>query len=273
MNDKIIIGGGVVLVMIILAVSLLPQPTPQPGPSAIVFEELGFPELASVGIASAQGVGYVYSQAKDTLSVNGQATINADPDEVRLSIGAITESASAQASMQQNADIMQNVRNALAAKGISGDRVSTSSFSVSPKRIYNDITRTYDVTGYTTTHILLVKLSDVNKAGEIIDAASGAGANNIGSIQFTLSETKQKELRLQALRDAARNAKEKANVISSELGVSLVKPTHISEGFVSVLPYQRSYDIGIAASEAAPTAISPGEVSVSATLSVVYEIG
>jgi uncharacterized protein len=113
----------------------------------------------------------------------------------------------------------------------------------------------------------LVKVNDLSQSGDVIDSDSEAGANSINSIQFTVSDAKQKELQSQALTKAAEDAKIKAQNIASSLGVRLVKPTHISEGFVSVLPFQRSFDLAEAATE-----IAPGDVSASATLSVVYEI-
>ena len=112
---------------------------------------------------------------------------------------------------------------------------------------------------------------DVSKAGEYIDAAVGAGANSVSSLQFGLSDAKQAEERNKAL-TAARND---ANAVASALGVTIVSTGTIS---VDQSRYSISYnslDRAVLKAESAtgaavPTTIQSGEVETTATVSVVY---
>ena len=107
---------------------------------------------------------------------------------------------------------------------------------------------------------------DREKAAAHLDA----GANKVNQISFGLSDAKREQLYTDALADAAKNARVKADAIAEGLGVRITGIVSASEGYVSVTPYYRS--LGAAESAVSyDTEISAGDVSVSASVSVVYE--
>ena len=241
-----------------------PFPTLPSGPSLGGALEL----LPSV---SAQGYQYIYQQAKDTLTVTGIATISTEPNKVDVYLGAETERVTALQSQQDNAVTMQNIRNAITALGIPSDSIETTSFRISV--IWDYTSRPYRITGYKTTHLLKITSSDINQAGSIIDAAASAGANVVNNVVFGITKDIRDDLKKQALEMAGQNAREKADSMASGLGVTIVKVVQASEGGVGVVSYYPQFAGGLAAqAEAVPTEISAGDVDVSATISVVYEI-
>ena len=115
----------------------------------------------------------------------------------------------------------------------------------------------------------------MDKAGEYIDAAVGAGANSVNSLQFGLSDAKQITERNKALVAAVAAARADADSVASALGVKIV-----STGTVSVdqSRYAVSYNsvetaalkADAASGASVPTTIQSGELTTTATVSVVY---
>ena len=212
----------------------------------------------------------------NALFVSGSATASANPDKVTIMLSVETQDDSATKSQQDNADLTAAVRSALSGIGISAESVETTGYSLSQVREYDSQTRTYVNKGFKTVHSMKVELSDTSRAGEVIDAAVSAGANRINGVYFGLSDTKMKELRLQALEAASGNAKEKAESIAKGLGVTVKRVMSASESYGTPQPIYKGYGMEMAVQSAgagAATEVTPGEVSVTASVSAVFEIG
>ncbi len=200
---------------------------------------------------------------QNIITVTGNYEVSVQPDKAEVFLGAETESPTALESQQRNAEIISNIKAALAPKNIPENAVETSSYSLQPVYDYSD-SKNPRLVGYKTIHMLKIKLQDIGKSGTAIDAAVGAGANRVDGVQFSVSN--EQEYRSQALREASKNARQKADSIASGLGVGVKKVVQASEGFVNIIP------IFVKAAEAASTDISPGQVKITASVSVSYEI-
>ncbi len=216
-----------------------------------------------------------------TISVTGSYQLSMDPDKAEIYLGAETRATTALQSQQDNANIMAAVKNALYAMGLTKTDIETTSYSISPVYDYSTTCTQVNcpwqppkIVGYTTVHQLKIKTANIDKVGQYIDAAAKAGANDVNYISFGLSDAKQKTLYNQALTEASKNAKDKANAIASGLGVHVVSVISANEGYVSVTPYYRSLAAGAPAADStqASTDISAGMIEVSASVSVVYQI-
>jgi uncharacterized protein YggE len=212
----------------------------------------------------------------NTLFVSGSATASASPDKVTIQFSVVTEDDSAQVSQQENAEKTAAVRSALIAKGIEASDIETTGYGLSRIREYNYETRTYTDKGFRTTHSMKVELTDISRAGEMIDAAVSGGANSVTSVYFGLSDDKMNDLTLQALEAAGGNAKAKAESMAEGLGVTVTRLMSASEGYTTYpAPAYRSYAMEAAedaAGAATPTEVTPGDITVTATVSAVYEI-
>jgi len=212
-------------------------------------------------------------ETKYLLNVNGDAKLSADPEKVEVYLGAETIALTAKESQQNNADVMQEIRNSLKSIGIASKDIKTTQYSLDVVQHWDEKTEKYVITGYRTTHIIKIESTDINKAGDIIDKAVQSGANKVNSVVFSLTDAKIKELRLQALKNAGVNAKEKADAIADSLDITIKRVYQASESYVYYQPYnvQKTYEM-VAGAAAAPTEISPGQIEVSASISVSYEL-
>lgn len=227
--------------------------------------------ILAIGILVLSGY-YVYSskaQAESTLDVTGTAKLMVDPDKVEVYVTAETQNESANVSQTQNADIMQAVRSALADIGIRANDTETTSFYLYPVKEY-DRDGNVIFSGYKTVHTLKVTSSDLSKAGGIVDAAVGAGANQIDNIVFSLTDSKRDGIKAKVVNSSIDDAKQKADSMASRMGVKIVKVKHFSESSVYISPYPMYDEKTFSAS--VPTEITPGQIEVSASVTVTYQI-
>ncbi len=223
------------------------------------------------GLSSWGGVWAQEELHDNTLYVSGSAVSSDNPDKVTISFSVETQDSSALVSQQQNAQITSAVRSALVAKGIASDDIETTGYSLYQEREYDPEYRRYIDKGFKTTHSMMVELSDISRAGEITDAAVSGGATTVGSVSFGLSDSRLEQLRLSALEAAAEDARKRADSIASGLGVSVSRVMSASEGY-SYSPVVRGYALEDSAGSAPSTEITPGDIRVTATVNVVFEI-
>lgn len=200
-----------------------------------------------------------------TLVVTGYGRASAEPDMAKVSLGILTQAATATEAVQQNAEKMSRVIGALKEMGMTEDNMKTEHFSVYPVYSRSDPP---EVTGYRVSNVIIVDVHDLNMVGRVIDKATEAGANQVQGVTFTLSENKSRAMKLEALQKAAEDANIKAETIASSLGIEIVGILHVSEGTVWYQPYRVDAEY----LKAPETPIIPGDVQGSATIQVTYII-
>ncbi len=225
---------------------------------------------------SIMGGAWAQTEVTDkTLFTTGSATVSASPDKVTIQFSVQTQDDSAQVSQQENADKTAAVRAALIAKGIDASEIKTTGYTLYQVRDYNYQTGEYTDRGYRTTHSMKIELSDISEAGGMIDAAVSAGVNSVDGVYFGLSDDKLSDLRMQALEAAGKNARDKADSMASGLDVSVTRLMSATEGYTSSPVPMAAYDTVVRAESsgsAAPTEVTPGDITVTATVSAVFEI-
>lgn len=238
-----------------------------------------------------------------TLSITSTSTTEVGPDRLSVSVGVETNGTTAQEAVSQNANLTVQVLTTLRGLGITEDRIETSSYSVSP--IYEFIppaeqciqiyppppgceTR-QDIIGYRATNTVTVTLDvpffrvatesvpDVN-AGQVIDAAVGAGANRVDSVTFFISPDRQEEIRGTLIGESITNARQRANIAAEALQMTITGVSSAEINPIDFPIYTVSLREATGAGEAAdavsaPTQILPGQQEVSTTVNVVFYIG
>jgi hypothetical protein len=118
-----------------------------------------------------------------SVQATGTATINVTPDQAQLSVGVVTQGATAQEAGTLNATQSTAVQNALKlVLGLSGT-VQTTGYSVYPR--YNN-GNTPVIIGYTASNTVQVTTTNLAIVGNLIDTANQAGANNVSGVTFGL---------------------------------------------------------------------------------------
>jgi uncharacterized protein YggE len=208
-----------------------------------------------------------------TITAMGTGSVIGTPDRAQISLAVETESPDVKAAQAQNAVIMTNVMNALNTAGIPRDALKTTGYNIYP--VYDDskLPLGQKIRAYHVSNTLTVTLHDVNMTGVVIDIGVANGINQANSIQFLLSDEQAQVLRTEALKEASARAAADAQTVASALGVSIqsVKTAEVSQGYTPTL--FQNYAKSDSASGASPTPIQPGDITVTATVTVTYLIG
>ncbi len=209
------------------------------------------------------------SEEISTLTVSGTGEATADADMVTIVLGVQTRNESAAGAVADNARMMADSIEALLAAGVPEDEIKTSRFSIYPTRDWIDGKLSDKVVFEVSNQITFtLNLTDELDVGEVLDAAVGAGTNRVESVTFGLRDPTS--VQEEALEEAVNDGMGKAGVISEAAGVTLGPILSISESGASPVPMAESR-IYFAADVAA-TPIVPGDVEVTATVTITYEI-
>jgi uncharacterized protein len=204
------------------------------------------------------------------LSTLGIATAKVKPDKVTLVFGVETTNKTANAALSTNSATMNRVLNVLLAVGVKENETSTSAFSISPNYNYSK-SGSRNVTGFTVTNSIQIESSTINSTAKWIDTAvSSGGATTVKSIGFTLSEKKLEEIK-NGLKQAINNARSKADIAASTLGLKLlgVKSMSVNEFERSSPPQPLLQKLEAAAPASAnATPIISGQQEVSVGVSI-----
>lgn len=206
------------------------------------------------------------------LRVDGHGEVKVNPDVASLSISVETNAAEARTAARENAEKMDKVLARLKTQISGKDNISTSSFHIIPIYEYDESRKKSTLTGYRVTNKILIETENIRNIGKLIDSAIQAGANRLDSLRFS---TDKKDLyRKQALEKAVIDAKETAGIVARAAGVSIVRVIEISPSYQMPFPIYRDAreTRKMAVAQAAPTQIEPGELTISSSVNMVFEI-
>ncbi len=207
------------------------------------------------------------SQAK-TISLSGAGSASGKADEAKVTLGVQTEDPKASEAIQDNADLMTAIIQAIKALDFTDDDIQTVGYSVYPN--YNWEIR--QVTGYTVSNMIQITVSDLSKVGPVIDAAGAAGANVVNGISFELSDAKMQDLKNKAYVAALGDAQDKADLIAETLKLTITGVQSVTEN--SYVPARAYYDYdfaGVPKAESS-TPIVEGSLTVTVNVYIVYLI-
>ncbi len=205
------------------------------------------------------------------ISVTGEASISAPPDLAQIDAGVTSNAKTAREASDANNAAMSKVLAALKSAGIDEKDYQTSRLSLQPE--YGSNRPGYStsgpptITGYRASNRVTVKLRDVVKVASVIDTLVAAGANDIGGINFSLSQASKL---LDDARDrAVADARRKAEIYAKAAGVTLGAPLGITEGGAPVPMFRAKMALPTAATS---VPVAQGEETLSVTVSVTWAI-
>ncbi len=202
-----------------------------------------------------------------TISVSGSASTFIIPDMASISVGVVTQAATAKEASEKNAAAMTAVITALKNLGLQDKEIRTSYLSLQPLYNYSRDGGVPSITGYSASTDVEITTSMIGQIGDIVDSSIASGANNLGGISFVVSDEKQRQFRDELLANAVKDANDKASKLAESLNVRItgVKTTSISEG-------APPYPITPSVTEKAGTTVMPGEFKVTLSVQVTYVI-
>ncbi len=211
-----------------------------------------------------------------TFAVSAEGEVVAIPDIAEFNYAVIIEGGEDLVHLQEENSAKSNQVNAyLKEQGVAPQDLKTIGYNISPRYQYfycpsgSRVCPPSEIVGYTITHSVQVKVTDLTKAGQLISGVVASGANSTSGLTFSIDNLEK--VQSQARDIAIQKAKAKAKDIADSAGVRLGKIVSISESFV--MPFQlREFAEALPAAPAAPPVIEPGSQEVKATISIVFEI-
>ncbi|MBR0755164.1 SIMPL domain-containing protein [Bradyrhizobium jicamae] len=200
------------------------------------------------------------------ISVSGEATVSVAPDQAQVDGGVTTDAKTAREASDANNAAMGKVLAALKSAGVDEKDFQTARLSLQPKYA-PDRAGPSAVIGYRASNRVTIKVRDVTKVANVIDALVGGGANEIGGINFTVSQASRMldDARTKALADARR----KAEIYATAAGVTLGEPLSITEEGGATPLFRSKMAAPMAA---APAQVAAGEETLSVTVNVTWAI-
>lgn len=220
-----------------------------------------------------------YIQKQDlapiTITVTGEGKASAAPDLAELNLGVDTgRQATANEAMASLKKSMDAVLAAVKGAGVADKDISTQNFYLSP--VYDYTTNGQVPKGFQATESLDVKVRNLDKVSDVLGAATAAGANQAGNVNFTIDDPET--VKGDARQKAIAQAQDKAAILAKNLGKSLGRMRAFSEGGGVVPPimYDKAMAVGMGGGGVAPEAVSAplpsGEQDVTVDVSITYEL-
>ena len=232
--------------------------------------------LAAVALSACAPSGIAANPAASqrTLNVTGAGQVSLTPDIAYIYVGVHSENASASDAMTENNSRTQVMIDALKKAGIDQKDIRTTNFSIWQQDKYDLLTgQPSGVKVYSVDNTVYVTVRKLESLGSLLDTLVKAGANNINSIQFDVAD---KTAALKEARDAAvQDAKTQAQELAAAAGVSLGEITSISFYDSAPSPVMDTYGKGGGGGmveAAASVPIQPGQMTLTVTVSMTYEI-
>lgn len=213
--------------------------------------------------------------SRNVLTVSETGEVEAKPDLAIIIFSVVNEAKTAAEATNDNSAAMNNVIETIKKAGIDSKDLKTLAFNISPRYEYPSNKNYYSgervLVEYEAANQLEVKIRDLSKIGIIIESATTAGSNEVASLQMVIEN--KDSLKAQARERAIIKAREKAQSITSSLGIKLGKVINFSENYY--LPYE-SMGYGSGSAKAMDLAAAPqieiGENKISTSVVITYEI-
>jgi uncharacterized protein len=198
-----------------------------------------------------------------SITVSGSGSVSATPNQAVFTFGVTTPGRTAVQALAANSAAMRKLIEALKAAGISDASLQTSSVSLLP--LTSD--QGDAIVGYTAANAVTATIASVARAGEVVDAAVSAGANQVNGPNLTVSD--QAALYQSALKAAVADARVKAEALAAASGLHVGTVNSVEEASEAPSPF----DYAVAGRAAPSAPIEAGSQEITASVTVVFDAG
>jgi len=161
-----------------------------------------------------------------TMHTTGTAVIRVQPDKVTVRLGVQTFGPTPRDSRAKNAQVIEQVLQAIKSEGVPAPDIATDHLSILPENDYKQFGES-KIIGYWTDNAVVVTLRDVDKLSDVLTAALEAGATTVDDLTFTT--TRLRELRDEARAMAVQAALEKAQALAGAVNLTAGEVQTINE--------------------------------------------
>jgi uncharacterized protein len=216
------------------------------------------------------------------ITVTGDAEVRVAPDEVQLTLGVETWDKDLATAKGQNDERVKKILALTEDYGIDPKDVQTEYINIEPR--YRFENEKSEFTGYFVRKTILITLNDISRFEDLLSAALDSGVNYVHGVEFRTTELRKYRDQARAL--AIQAAKEKATALAEGLGEKVGRPRDVREdhsGWWSAYNSWWGQRWGNAQAQnviqnAGPSSaglegsVAPGQISVQASVTVVFEL-
>lgn len=210
----------------------------------------------------------VTTQKSTTFDVAGEGKSTIKPDLATITAGIQAQAQSVKSAQDQINSVISKISQAVKQVGVDAKDIQTTNYNINPT--YDYTAGTQRITGYSANTNLLIKVRNLDKVNEVIDAATGNGANQISGLSFDVEDkTKvENEARQKAVSEAKKKAEQAAKIAGFKLG----RIINYSENFqgqprpVPMMALDANKAVG------SPTQVEPGSSEITVNVTLSYEI-
>jgi uncharacterized protein YggE len=209
------------------------------------------------------------SSTNPVIDLTISETVETPPDIATFSTGVQTMAPTASAAVRANNVQMASVVARLKKLGIADRDIQTTQISLNQQFDYRDGQQIFK--GYEASNMVNAKLRDLKELGAFLDALAVDGVTNFNGPTFDIDDDSSFQ---EAARDKVwATAMTRARSLARKAGYTDVRILRVTEndqgrGYLQVPMVARSMD----AAAGKTTPISPGELSVAASMSFTFEM-
>ena len=237
-------------------------------PALVLAMGLAMPALVACGRT---GGAASASSSSSTVTVNASAEVSVVPDKASFTVELLAEGETAEEAQKAGKEPNDAVLAALKKAGVEEKSIQTSYTGVSPT--YDWSSGTQSIVGYEWRATLTVSDVDIDAVASVMEACVAAGATGVYGPNYYAST--YDEAYEQALVEAIDAAHNKATVMAKAAGAQVGDVVSIDEGYQNT--GYRYEEATMAAADSADAGagaakIAPGEVDITAEVTVSYEL-
>ncbi|MDP3778925.1 MAG: SIMPL domain-containing protein [bacterium] len=222
---------------------------------------------------------------KPQISVSGEGKIFVRPDIALFTATVVTSAVRVGDAQGQNSSGLNKIVDFLKKQGIQEKDIKTVNYSLQPQYEYSSgrpcpvilggiypcpVNTPPRIVSYEVRSSLEIKVRDLNKVDDLLQGVVTSGANEVGSISFTVED--EKAAMAEARKEAIDDAQAKAEVLARDLGVRLKKIIGFSEFSEGPIFYAKAYEVsGVGGASAPAPQVQPGEQEIRSNVTITYE--
>ena len=210
---------------------------------------------------------------QETITVEGRGEVYVTPDVAKVIFSVKNEAETLADAIKENSQKMNEVIYSVKMQGVEAKDLKTISFNVYPRYEHEEenLVRPEGkrvLVGYEVVQSLEMKIKYVENIGSVIQEATNAGANQVGALSFTIDDEDKHKTEARHL--AIEQARDKAEQLSSQLGIKFLGIKSFSESVNAIAPgmYKTSEDM----LEITSPNIEVGQNMIEVRVSIVYKI-
>ena len=199
-----------------------------------------------------------------TVSATGKTTIV--PDVARVNLGVTITKSTVKAARSAGAQAMTDIIAAVKGLGVADADIQTTNLNLYAQ-YGNSSSR---IVGYQISEQIQITVRDLDKAGDVVDAATAKGATDVNGISFEVADPIKAQNDARAA--AVTAARASAQAMATAGNVTLGAVVSITDSTPPTSPIYYGFGAMKAAAPDAATPVQPGTQDLSASVTVVFAI-